>query len=123
MHAFPPAEALRFLVGLKIGQVALDPWSLQFRFDDGGGITVEGKIEHIDESGAVHTYDCQDRRSNPLYLHQLLQQPICALDVEPLCLSLAFASSAKLRIFTELNTYECGQIYPPAGAAKGFFVF
>ena len=121
MHAFPPAEALSFLVGLKIGQIALDPWSLQFRFEDGGQITVEGKIEHIDEGGAVHPHDCGNRDGNPLYLHQLLQQPIRALYVEPLCLSLTFASGAKLRIFTVVDTFECGQIYPPAG--KGPLIF
>jgi hypothetical protein len=120
MHAFPPARALSFLVGQEIGQIALDPFSLQFRFEAGGQITVEGKIEHIDEGGSIHPHDCQGRKGNALYLHQLLQQPISAIDVEPFCLTLAFASGAKLRIFSELNAYECGQISPPEG---GLFVF
>jgi hypothetical protein len=41
MYPFPPSDDLRFLVGETIGQIALDPWSLQFRFADGGQITVE----------------------------------------------------------------------------------
>ena len=120
MHAFPPAPALSFLVGQHIGQIALDPFSLQFRFEGGGQITVEGKIEHIDEGGSIHLHDCQDLKGNALYLHQLLQQPISAMEVEPFCLTLRFASGAELRIFSELNAYECGQISPLRG---GLFVF
>ena len=35
MHSHPPKISV-FLVGLKVGQVALDPWLLQFRFEDVG---------------------------------------------------------------------------------------
>lgn len=123
MHAFPPAEALGFLVGLQFAQITLDPWSLQFRFEDGGQISVQGKIEHIDEGGAVHPHDCEDHQGNALYLHQLLQQPVCAVDVDPDCLTLAFANGAKLRIFTDLGPYECGQIWPPSVTGVGLIVF
>jgi hypothetical protein len=40
--------------------------------------------------------------------------------VQPLCLSLVFASGAVLRIHSELGRYECGTISSTAG---GFIVF
>jgi hypothetical protein len=112
MHPFPDAAELQFLMGKELGQIALDPWSLQFRFSDGGQISVEGCIDHIDETGTVHSHDCQQRTGDALYLHQLLQHPITAIGVEPLCLSLKFEGGALLKIYTDLGQYECGQIYP-----------
>jgi hypothetical protein len=120
MYAFPPADELQFLVGHEIDQICLDPWSLQFRFVNGGQITVEGRIEHIDERGQAHSHDCQTRASEALYLHQLLQHPISAINVQPLCLSLIFASGAVLRIYSELGRYECGTI---SSAGVGLIVF
>jgi hypothetical protein len=122
MHQFPPSADLQFLLGETLGQIALDPWSLQFRFTDGGQITVEGRIEHVDVGGSTHPHDCQKRTGEALYLHQLLQQSITAVDAEPICLSLTFANGAILRIFTELGGLECGQIIFREGG-HGYFVF
>ena len=122
MHQFPPSADLQFLLGETLGQIALDPWSLQFRFADGGQITVEGRIEHVDAGGLTHSHDCQKRTGEALYLHQLLQHSITAVDAEPLCLSLTFANGAILRIFTELGGLECGQIIF-LGRGHGYFVF
>jgi hypothetical protein len=123
MHTFPPADELEFLIGAELQQIALDPWSLQFRFADGGSITVEGRIEHVEESGSIYSHDCQKRVGKALYLHQLLQHPITAVSAEPFCLSLIFASGAILRIFSELSQYECGQIFPSQQSGRGFIVF
>jgi hypothetical protein len=119
MHPFPPAEDLQFLVGDEIIQIALDPYSIQFRFARGSKITVEGKIEHIDANGLSHSYDCMARSAEPLYLHQLLQHAISLVEVQSLSLSLTFANRVVLRIYSELGPYECGQIY----TAQGFIVF
>jgi hypothetical protein len=122
MHQMPPSADLQFLLGEALGQIALDPWSLQFRFADGGQITVEGRIEHVDAGGLTHSHDCQKPTGEALYLHQLLQHSITAVDAEPLCLSLTFANGAILRIFTELGGFECGQIiFLERG--HGYFVF
>jgi hypothetical protein len=119
MHPFPPTAELQFLVGEAISQIAPDPWSLQFSFESGDSITVEGRIEHVDESGVTHSHNCQDGIGEALCLNQLLQHPISKVDAEPLCLSLTFASGATLRIFSELGKYECGQI----GSKQGYIVF
>ena len=122
MYPFPPSDDLRFLVGETIGQIALDPWSLQFRFADGGQITVEGRIEHVDAGGLTHSHDCQKPTGEALYLHQLLEHSITAVETEPHCLSLTFASGATLRIFTELDGFECGQVIF-SGRGHGYIVF
>lgn len=54
MHLFPSATDLQFLVGKELSQVALDPHSVQFRWWQGGQITVMGELEHVDEDG-YHT--------------------------------------------------------------------
>jgi hypothetical protein len=122
MHAFPPAEDLQFLVGDEIIQIALDPYSTQFRFARGSKILVEGEIEHIDASGLSHSYDCIARSAGALYLHQLLQHPISVVEVEPLALSLIFTNRAVLRIYSELGPYECGQIYTDQGLSSSEFI-
>jgi hypothetical protein len=110
MHPFPPAASLQFLVGEVIGQICLDPNTLQFRFEDGGQITVEHRIEHVDLSGAAHPYEC-GRREGPIFLHQLVQNRIDKVEVRGLCLSLGFDGGAVLRIFSEAVPYESGHIY------------
>jgi hypothetical protein len=122
MHLFSSPALLQFLVGEELGQVCLDPFSLQFHFDSRRHITVEGRIEHVDEVGVVHTHDCQVRNGAPIYLHQLLQHKVASIDVQPLCLSLIFDSGAILRIFTDEGQYECGQIYQ-ADMKDGLIVF
>ena len=111
MHPFPPGSDLKSLVGLTMTQIALDPFSLQFRFGDDGQIAVEGRMEHVDAGSVSHSYDCQQRASSgALYLHQLLEQSITAVETEPYCLSLTFNGGAILRIFTDLSRFECGHI-------------
>jgi len=112
MHAFPSASELQFLIGKEIGQIALDPYSLQFRFVDGGQITVENRIEHIDETGQAHPNDCQARSGDAIYLQRLLQHQIVAVEAQAFCLSMRFDDGQVLRIFSDDGPYECGQIYP-----------
>ena len=122
MHPFPPAADLQFLVGKQIGQITLDPYSLQFRFVNGGQITVEGRIEHVDPAGEMHLHDCQARTGAALYLHQLLQHRITTVEAEPFCLSITFEDGALLRVFSDKGPYERGHI-DPADPRCGLIVF
>jgi hypothetical protein len=122
MHPFPPAADLQFLVGEEVLQIALDPYSLQFRFAGGGEIFVQGRIEHIDDAGQTHPYNCQAPIGTAIYLHQLLQHRIATVDAEPFCLSMRFESGAVLRVFSDDGPYECGQIYS-ADERRGPIVF
>jgi hypothetical protein len=110
MHPFPPATGLQFLVGEVMGQIALDPYSIQLRFADGGQISVEGRLEHVDGTGQAHSYNCQASDGTAIYLHQLLQHRIVTVEVEPFCLTMIFDDGARLLIFSEVGPYECGHI-------------
>ncbi|PQM26460.1 hypothetical protein CVO77_15635 [Sphingopyxis lindanitolerans] len=47
MHGFPPAPDLHFLIGKQLGQVCLDPHSVQLHFWNGGGIHI-GMMSSMD---------------------------------------------------------------------------
>jgi hypothetical protein len=122
MHPFPPADELAFLVGVEIGQVCLDPWSTQFRFADGGQITVEGRFEYVDVGGRIHTHQSEEHlETGPVLFRELLQQRV-SLSVEPFVLALAFENGSVLRLHSDEGQYECGQIRPP-GKANTLIVF
>lgn len=119
MHPFPPASKLQFLIGLEVGQFALDPWTTQIRFSDGGQITLMGGFEHVDAQGRSHMHQADDERDRgPVFFRDLIQQRIIGLQREPLCLTLSFANGAILRIWSEQIPYESGQIYPPGQEAS-----
>lgn len=114
MHPFPPAADLQFLIGLEVGQVRLGPWSTHFDFADGGGIAVEGPLEHLDADGRTHLHQLGEEQDvGPFFLRDLLQQRITAVESEPTRLCLTFSNGALLRIWSEPSQYEHGQIYPP----------
>lgn len=123
MHPFPPSDELSFLVGLEVGQVCLDPWSTQLRFSDGGQITIEGPYEHTDIHQVAHTHqtgDVQDR--GPVFLRDLIQKRIVAVQRSDWLLTLVFENGAALRINSEPGPYESGQICAP-GANQSPTVF
>ena len=114
MHTFPPAEDLRFLIGLEIAQICLDPWSTQLRFSEGGQITVEGKFEHLAADGSLWVHQSREILDNgPVFLRALIQQRVDKLETEPLMLTLHFSKGDIIRIHSDEGPYECGQIYTP----------
>ena len=114
MHPFPDADSLRFLVGLEVGQVCLDPWTIQLRFSEGGQITIEGEFHHSDAHGDLHIHNAgEERDTGPVHLRELVQERISDLTVTPLRLTLLFTNGATLNVLTDEGPYECGQIYPP----------
>ncbi len=114
MYPFPPASELRFLVGLEIGQICLDPWSTQFRFADGGRITLEGSFDHLDAEGRLHSHQAEEGQDRgPVFFRDLIQQQITRLESEPRRLTLWFGNGARLLLMSEEIPYESGQIYPP----------
>jgi hypothetical protein len=123
MHKFPPLPELQFLVGKEIGQIVFDPHSVQFRWSNGGQITAYDRIEHTDEYGETHAYDCTAYTGPALLLHRLIQKRVTVLDVEPLCLTLGFEGGQLLRLETEEGPYECGTIQFTDDLADGWIVY
>jgi len=119
MHKFPDASDLQFLVGLEVGQVCLDPWTVQLRFGDGGQITIEGEFQHTDLRGDVHIHQAgEERDTGPFFLGELVQDRISGLEATPLRLTLSFSNGGAVSILTEEGPYECGQIYAPGEPSR-----
>ena len=114
MHQFPAPDVLRFLIGLEVEQVRLDPWTIQLRFSEGGQITIAGEFHHTDTRRRLHIHHAgEERDTGPVYLRELLQQRIVDLSVMPLQLTMSFTNGAALNVLTNEAPFECGQIYPP----------
>ena len=123
MHPFPQSSELQFLVGKELRQIALDPHSVQFRWAEGGQITVTGKIEHVDESGNTRSYDCTAYTGPPLLLHRLILKKIVMLEVQPLCLTLGFEGGQQVRLLSEEGPWECGVIWIGDSIDDGWIVY
>lgn len=123
VNAFPNASELQFLVGKQICQVVLNPNAVQFRWVKGGQITAECDIEHVDESGHTHNYDCAAFTGPPLLLHRLVMKTVVALAVEPARLTLGFSGGQQLRFVARLGAGENGSIMFGDDQADGYIVF
>ena len=123
MHKFPQSSELQFLVGKELAQIALDPNSVQFRWSEGGQISVTNDLEHVDEDGVVHLYDCAAFTGPPLLLHRLLMKKIVMIEVQPLCLTLGFEGGQQLRLMSEEGPWECGLIWFTDDLADGWIVY
>jgi hypothetical protein len=123
MHPFPTASELQFLVGKELSHIALAAHSVHLHWWNGGVINVTGDIEHVDETGAVHLFDSTAHTGPPLLLHRLIQKKVVMLDVQPLCLTLAFEGGQQLRLRSEEGPYECGVIQFTDDPQDGWIVY
>ena len=105
----PPVSTLQALIGETLGQVCLDPFGVQFKFDL-WCLNVQYEIEHTHPDGSSQRYSCVATEGPPLLLHRLLQDSVSDVHREDLYFSFNFQSGAVLTIFTELSQYECGQL-------------
>jgi hypothetical protein len=123
MHPFPPMSELQFLIGKEVSEIAFGAYCVQIRWSDGGHISVEGGMEHIDDDGRTHIYDCVAYSGPPLALHRLLMKKTIMLDVLPLWLTLIFEDGQKLRLKSEEGPYECGLIQFTDSLGEGYIVY
>jgi hypothetical protein len=113
MHPIPPVAEMQFLVGLEVGQICLDPWGTQLRFEGGGRISIYGAFEHIDVSGSSHSHQIREEQDRaPVFLRDLMQQSIVSVDATETLLTLSFANGARVRIQSEVGPYETAVIEP-----------
>lgn len=123
MPLFPSAAELQFLVGKEVGQICLDPNSVQFIFWNGGRISVDYDFTHVADDGKSYDYDCAAFTGPPLLLHRLIAKTIALFEVESLRLTLAFNDGQKLILHSEDGPYECGQIWLTDNIAEGWIVY
>ena len=117
---FPNNADLNFLVGKEVGQIALDPWSIQFRFVDEWQITVQGAFEHTSVDGVTHIHQDGERQdTGAIFIRDILQQKVARIEVERFRLTLFFENLAVLSFLSDEGPHECGQIYHPGFLSDG----
>ncbi|HJS11688.1 hypothetical protein [Sphingopyxis sp.] len=123
MHPFPAPADLNFLIGKEIGQVCLDPNSVQILFWNGGRVHIEHDLEHVAENRNRYLYDCTAHMGPPLLLHRLVAKVVTSLDVTPFRLTLNLNDGQKLILHSEEGPYECGQIWSADDPAEGYIIY
>jgi hypothetical protein len=123
MRRFPAEAQLQFLVGKEVGQIRLDPHSVQFIFWNGGMIHVDHDFVHVADDKKSYDCDCTAHTAPPLLLHRLIAKTITLFEVEPLRLTLAFNDGQKLILHSEEGPHECGQFWFSDDIADGYIVY
>jgi len=120
MYAFPPAANVQCFVGDEIGQVLLDPHSVQFSFASGRRLMAELGLEQIEPNGTVWAYDCEAAEGPPVILHRLVYRPIVAVERNDFRLTFRIEGGSALVVLSELGPYEAGHMET---SEHGFVVF
>ena len=113
MDGVPADLDLSSLHGAELIQVCLGVWQVQFHFQTGASISVEGDWDLLNDQGEVIDCSSDVRRERPYYLHLLLRQAVRASEVSaPLSFTLRFTNGLQLRIVVSDSGYECCEIQP-----------
>jgi len=115
MFPFPPVAELQFLVGMELDDICLKLHQFHFAFGT-LKIDVGSDLEHIDKQGTARRHNTDADKLAPLYIHHLLGQKIRLVLVEEFRLTLAFDQGDLLRIYSNNELYECGEIYDETGS-------
>ncbi|HTN98133.1 MAG TPA: hypothetical protein VL101_14265 [Nordella sp.] len=109
MIEFPELEALKFLSGLRITDVVLQPFSIVINLEDSSFIVCEHIVEQRNARGDVDTLDIQigyDRTS----LQKIVDRRIVRFERDDFYLTLHFADGQWLRIVSKAGPLESGHI-------------
>jgi hypothetical protein len=113
MYGVPTDLDLGFLHGAELIQVCLGQRQLQFHFHPVGSISVEGRWELRDASGALidRQHDGPDRPA--FQLHRLLGRRVAGSEVcVPAWFALRFEGGDMLRVFDDSPLCESFKIEP-----------
>jgi len=106
-----------------LAEVAIGSQQVRCCWWEGGQISVQGNLEHVDESGRVHSYDGAAYSGPPLLLHRLIQKRVVMLEVQPMRLTLGFEGGQQLRLLAEAGRGECGVIQFTDKLEDGWIVY
>ena len=117
MYRIPPDLDLSFFVGSTLEQVAIGKYDVQFRFDSGASIALQGEATvFLDGTPAAHW--SEETGWSTLAFQNLLNH--CMLDVRVLTervIELCFSENVRLQLCDNSDQYESMQIQSPAGGA------
>jgi hypothetical protein len=110
MKEFPDQETLGFLVGLRVANVVLQPYSIDIRFDDQTILVVEHLIEHVDENGNSQRMDIQEGFGTTA-LHKIVDKQVVSIVRVPFSLALHFDNEHTITVVSRPGPLESGHIW------------
>ena len=106
MRAFGPREELVFLIGETLGQICIDPWSLQFRFESGMNILAEVGVTFVAADGSAGHCDIGQSMPALPRIHDFLVKPVVDIAASALRLDMTLECGAMLQFHTDIGPYE-----------------
>jgi hypothetical protein len=107
MQPFPDRNELQFLIGLRISNVILQPYSIDFTFEDNSFLVVEHCLVHKFSEADFDTFDIQNGYiSNRL--HSVVSKKIVGIKAETWALSLCLKDGQVLQIVSNPGPLESG---------------
>ena len=113
MYGVPKDLPLQRFVGDALFQVCIGMDGVHFVFGRAGTISVAGRWELIDSSGAVVDHQCEHARRESYRLHVILNADVTAYHLDPpRSFSVTFGTGHQLVVYDDLPNYESFAIYP-----------
>jgi len=107
MHGVPVDIPLQLFVGCELNQICIGSFQVQFHCSGTGSISVEGRWELRDISGALVDTAQEHNERESYKLHRILDVPITRFTVDPpLSFTLFFESGFSLTVFDDPEQYE-----------------
>ena len=104
---------LSFLHGAELVQICIGLHQVQFHFDTGASVSVQGEWHLTDTAGDELDRSHDEVGRPPYQLHRLLGQAIIATNVAaPVSVALQFRNGDILRIVDSADNYESFEIQP-----------
>jgi hypothetical protein len=113
MYGVPSDLDLRRFQGDSLIQIALGEWQIQFRFQSGTNISVEGHWELKNSSGVLMDKAMENAKRENYKIHCLLGRTVLETMLEaPTSFTLVFDNGMSLTIFDDSEQYESFSIQP-----------
>jgi hypothetical protein len=118
MKEFPDQSDLEFFVGCSVSNVILQPYSIDFQFDDASILVAEHLVEHLDVDQTLQQLDPQKGyESNKL--NKIVNRLVTSVVRQPFSLTLHFDNGHAITITSRRGRFESGYIR----SGKEHFIF
>jgi hypothetical protein len=118
MKEFPHESELQFFVGLRVGNVIFQPYSIDITFDDHTYLVTESILEHVDPNGVIEKLEPK-KGFGATTLHMIVDKLVVLVIGKAWSLQLRLENGHSLTVFSVPGPVESGHI----SHAGDMFVF
>jgi hypothetical protein len=118
MKEFPEESELQFFVGLRVGNIIFQPYSIDVTFDDNTYLVAEGILEHVDQNGVIERLEPK-KGFGATTLHRIVDKLVILIVRKPWSLEFRFENGHSLAVISIPGPIESGHI----SHAGDMFVF